>query len=141
MVGETSSDTGDTGFETHHSGMGSGGHTGQAHPHGSGWPSPRQGTHPFNPSVLSSHGKSPFRGCRQDRTPMGDLPEHMGLAAPGLVSKDGCSIAHMPGRLGLEGLQWQRSWAKRPIPVINDAHAALLGESRHGAAKGMGRSS
>ena len=78
-------------------------------------------------------------GCRQDRTPMGRFAREHGSGRPGLVSKDGLSIAHMPGRLqGLEGLQWQEVLGhKRPIPVINDAHAALLGESRHGAAKGM----
>jgi glucokinase len=60
------------------------------------------------------------------------------VAAPGLPSADGRSIAHMPGRLnGLEGLNWQE-WldTDRPVPVFNDAHAALLGEAWIGAAKG-----
>jgi glucokinase len=63
----------------------------------------------------------------------------IGLAAPGLAAKDGRSIAHMPGRLqGLEGLDWTTLLeASRPVPVLNDAHAALLGEGWLGAAKGF----
>jgi glucokinase len=44
----------------------------------------------------------------------------------------------MPGRLpGLEGLDWQQ-WLEMdsPVPVLNDARAALLGEVWLGAAKG-----
>lgn len=62
-----------------------------------------------------------------------------GLAAPGLASRNHLSIAFMPGRLhGLEGLNWtEYLGAKTNVPVLNDAHAALLGESWLGAAKGM----
>ncbi|MGZ9125102.1 MAG: ROK family protein, partial [Candidatus Binatia bacterium] len=62
-----------------------------------------------------------------------------GVAAPGLASKDHFSIAHMPGRLhGLEGLNWTEFLGtKAKVPVLNDAHAALLGEAWLGAAKGM----
>ena len=62
-----------------------------------------------------------------------------GVAAPGLASKDHFSIAHMPGRLhGLEGLNWtQYLGTQIKVPVLNDAHAALLGEAWLGAAKGM----
>lgn len=61
------------------------------------------------------------------------------IAAPGLAAKDGCSIAHMPGRLhGLEGLDWTSYLhSPQPVPVLNDAHAALLGESWLGAARGF----
>jgi glucokinase len=55
-----------------------------------------------------------------------------------LPARDGRSIAAMPGRLaGLEGLNWQ-DWLEvnTPVPVLNDAQAALLGESWLGAAKG-----
>lgn len=64
---------------------------------------------------------------------------HIGLSAPGLAAKDGRSIFHMPGRLqGLEGLDWT-SFLKspHPVPVLNDAHAALLGEAWLGAARGF----
>src|ERR1051326_5684612 len=62
----------------------------------------------------------------------------VGVAAPGLPARDGRSIASMPGRLaGLEGLNWQQ-WLglDKPVPVFNDAQAALLGEVWLGAAKG-----
>lgn len=62
----------------------------------------------------------------------------IGLSAPGLAAKDGRSIAYMPGRLaGLEGLVWSEFLGTEfQIPVLNDAHAALLGEAWIGAAKG-----
>lgn len=61
---------------------------------------------------------------------------HIGLAAPGLAAKDGRSIAYMQGRLaGLQGFVWQ-DFLKSPVVVLNDAHAALLGEVWQGAAKG-----
>jgi glucokinase len=62
-----------------------------------------------------------------------------GLAAPGLAALDNFAIAHMPGRLqGLEGLNWTDYLsASKKVPVLNDAHAALLGESWLGAAKGL----
>src|SRR5947208_1252249 len=65
-------------------------------------------------------------------------PVTLGVAAPGLPAQDGRSIAHMPGRLaGIEGLDWQE-WLglERPVQVLNDAQAALLGEVWLGAAKG-----
>ena len=68
----------------------------------------------------------------------GQSPCHIGLAAPGLAAKDGRSIAYMQGRLkGLQGFVWQDfldSTAR--VVVLNDAHAALLGEVWRGAAQG-----
>ena len=66
----------------------------------------------------------------------GSAPQRVGLSAPGLAARDGLSIACMPGRLqGLEGLNWtQYLKSAHPIPVLNDAHAALLGEAWIGAA-------
>lgn len=66
-------------------------------------------------------------------------PVGIGLSAPGLAAKDARSIGVMPGRLlGLERLDWtDYLQAPRPIPVLNDAHAALLGEVWHGAARGQ----
>jgi len=62
----------------------------------------------------------------------------IGLAAPGLASRDSLSIVSMPGKLrGLEGLNWTDALQmSQPIPVLNDAHAALLGEYWIGAAAG-----
>jgi glucokinase len=61
----------------------------------------------------------------------------VGVAAPGLASKDQTSITFMPGRLpGLEGLVWSDFLhIHGQVPVLNDAHAALLGEIWLGAAK------
>ena len=68
----------------------------------------------------------------------GQSPCHIGLAAPGLAAKDGRSIAYMQGRLeGLQGLVWQDVLeSPAPVVVLNDAHAALLGEVWRGAASG-----
>lgn len=68
----------------------------------------------------------------------GHSPAHIGLAAPGLAAKDGRSIGYMQGRLkGLQGFLWQ-DFLELPSPlvVLNDAHAALLGEVWLGAARG-----
>ncbi len=61
----------------------------------------------------------------------------LGLSAPGLAAANGRAIAHMPGRLeGLENFDWTEFLgAAVPIPVLNDAHAALLGEAWIGAAR------
>ena len=68
----------------------------------------------------------------------GQAPCHIGLAAPGLAANDGRSIAYMQGRLkGLQGFVWQDFLdSVAPVVVLNDAHAALLGEAWRGAAKG-----
>jgi len=66
----------------------------------------------------------------------GQPPAHIGIAAPGLAAKDGKSIAYMQGRLaGLQGFMWE-SFLQSHVVVLNDAHAALLGEVWQGAAKG-----
>jgi glucokinase len=64
-------------------------------------------------------------------------PDFVGLAAPGLPARDYRSIACMPGRLaGLEGLIWQSYLGfSKPVPVVNDSQAALLGEVWLGAAR------
>jgi glucokinase len=74
--------------------------------------------------VMSVAGHGPFAG--------------IGLAAPGLAAADGRSITWMKGRLeSLEGLDWPDHLALDcPVRVLNDAHAALLGEVGNGAARG-----
>ena len=69
----------------------------------------------------------------------GEPPSHIGLAAPGLAARDGLSIANMQGRLqGLEGLVWvDYLETSASVRVLNDAHAALLGEVWKGAASGF----
>jgi glucokinase len=76
---------------------------------------------------------------QQTERECGTAPEFIGLSAPGLAAKNGRSIAHMPERLqGLEGLDWTTFLGRsRTVPVLNDAHAALLGEAWLGAARGF----
>lgn len=66
------------------------------------------------------------------------LPSGFGVGAPGLAAADGRSIAFMQGRLaGLQGLDWAGALGTTaPVRVLNDAHAALLGEAWTGAARG-----
>jgi glucokinase len=64
-------------------------------------------------------------------------PAHwIGLAAPGLAARDGRSIAWMQGRMdAIQGLDWtDYLGVGQAVPVLNDAHAALLGEAWRGAA-------
>src|SRR5690349_119165 len=78
--------------------------------------------------------KSQLHSIHQKR---GDLPCHIGLAAPGLAAKDGRSIAYMQGRLqGLQGFVWQ-DFLEAQVVVMNDVHAAYLGEVWQGAARGF----
>lgn len=67
----------------------------------------------------------------------GQPPAAVGVCAPGLAASDGRSIAHLPGRLaGLVGLDWTAALARsQVVPVLNDAHAAILGEAWIGAAR------
>jgi glucokinase len=63
--------------------------------------------------------------------------DRVGLSAPGLAARDGRAIAFMPGRMhGLENFDWS-SYLGREVPVLNDAHAALLGEVWQGAARDL----
>lgn len=59
----------------------------------------------------------------------------VGLSAPGLANPNGRFIDWMPGRMhGLEKFDWS-AFLERDCRVLNDAHAALLGEVWAGAAK------
>lgn len=59
----------------------------------------------------------------------------VGLSAPGLANPNGICIDWMPGRMhGLEKFAWA-DFLERDCRVLNDAHAALLGEVWAGAAK------
>ena len=68
----------------------------------------------------------------------GKPPECVGIATPGLVASDGRSIAWMQGRMEfVQGLDWTDALHDYGrVPVLNDAHAALLGEVWRGAARG-----
>lgn len=61
----------------------------------------------------------------------------VGLAAPGVAHSDGRKIRWMKGRLAeVQGLDWS-VFLDRPVPVLNDAQAALLAEVWQGAARGV----
>jgi len=60
----------------------------------------------------------------------------IGLSAPGIPNKEANAIAHMAGRLfGLVDFNWQEFINVPRLPVLNDALAALMAESRIGAGK------
>lgn len=62
----------------------------------------------------------------------------VGITSPGVARPDGSSISWMVGRMEqVVDLDWTKhlQWP-RPVPVLNDAHAALLGEVWQGAATG-----
>ena len=97
-------------------------------------------------SAIDFDARSPMDWARhiaaaveQFQREQGQPAAHLGLSAPGLAARDGRSIVHMPGRLkGLEDLDWTDFLkAPCPVPVLNDAHAALLGEAWLGAARGF----
>lgn len=62
----------------------------------------------------------------------------IGLAAPGLPNQTNSAIRIMPGRLnGLENLEWAAYLEEKEVRVINDAHAAMIAESKFGVGKGI----
>ena len=62
----------------------------------------------------------------------------VGIAAPGIAAPTGESIFWMQGRLEeIQGLNWADFLGRgQPVPVLNDAQAALAGEAWVGAARG-----
>lgn len=93
---------------------------------------------PFEPSGAMAFARTVREVLREMFALHGEALEAVGLSAPGLAAKDERSIAFMPGRLeGIEGLDWSDYLgAPFTVPVLNDAHAALLGEVWQGAAQG-----
>ncbi len=62
----------------------------------------------------------------------------IGLAAPGIANSDSTAIAHQPVKLeGLVDFVWQDFLGERRVWVINDAHAALMGEVGFGVGQGF----
>ena len=85
-------------------------------------------------AAWAEHVKSLIATIEQER---GASAKWLGLAAPGLATRDHRAIAFMPGRMqGLEQLDWTDFLQRATrVPVLNDAHAALLGEHWLGAAR------
>lgn len=60
----------------------------------------------------------------------------IGISSPGLANKENTAIAYLPDRLkGIEKFTWDQLFNAQTF-VINDAHAALLAESRFGCLQG-----
>jgi glucokinase len=94
---------------------------------------------PFDPEVRLDWAEK-IRAVVSELQSQQPLPAScIGISAPGLAAKDGQCIAYMPERLqGLERLIWS-DYLKTSfeVPVLNDAHSALLGEVWIGAARGL----
>ena len=72
------------------------------------------------------------------RSEVGLPIEHLGVAVPGIASNDERSVAWLPAeKLSLQGATPRDvlGWPS-PVPVLNDAHAALVGEVWCGSATG-----
>jgi len=62
----------------------------------------------------------------------------IGIAAPGLPNSANSAIRLMPERLdGLEHFIWADYLKEQSVWVLNDAHAALIAETRFGVGKGL----
>jgi len=94
---------------------------------------------PFNPSADMEWANRLHELVQSIEEEQCGRPDDMGFSAPGLAAPDGSCITHMPVRLeGLVSLNWQKFFDfGKAIPVLNDGHAALLGEAWLGAAKGF----
>ena len=62
--------------------------------------------------------------------------EAIGICAPGIADQKSSCIISLPGRLvGIEKLDWAKVLGRADtVTILNDAHAALLGENWRGAA-------
>ena len=94
---------------------------------------------PFDPGLNMDWGRCIKQIVSDTETEQSAPAQSVGLSAPGLAAIDGSCITHMPDRLeGLIGLNWQEYLRlSQPVPVVNDGHAALLGEAWLGAARGF----
>ncbi|MHB1155383.1 MAG: ROK family protein [Phycisphaerales bacterium] len=72
--------------------------------------------------------------CQQHHGPA----DTIGVSCPGIARPDGSGISWMIGRMeGVVNFDFQKHFNRAdPVPVLNDALAALLGEVRQGAARG-----
>ena len=69
---------------------------------------------------------------------VGRAPLCVGIASPGMVARDGRSMASVSGHLeSIQGFDWvDYLGSERPPVLLNDGHAALLAEAWKGAAAG-----
>jgi glucokinase len=71
------------------------------------------------------------------KSSLGAPTSGIGMATPGIIAADSRSVAWCPGKLqGIERFDWGASLGQKElVPLLNDAHAALLGEHWLGAAR------
>lgn len=81
-----------------------------------------------------AHGKEVIKDFEST---LGEPAQNIGLCAPGLADTQQRWISYLPKRLdGIEGFDWSKALERDfKVPVLNDAHSALLGESWVGAAQ------
>ncbi|MFP6581305.1 MAG: ROK family protein [Candidatus Hydrogenedentota bacterium] len=79
------------------------------------------------------------RNTVNEVTALHSPPTRIGICGPGLAAQDNRSIAWMQGRMkSLQGVDWTDIFESETlITVLNDAHAALLGERWVGPAAGF----
>lgn len=77
------------------------------------------------------------------RAVSGSSPLSVTVATPGIVDASHRRVVALPGKLeGIEGVDWGAALAARDparatrVGVLNDGHAAVLGEARLGAGRG-----
>ncbi len=89
-------------------------------------------------STCETQKDSPGSWVNTIRQRIKEIENDQAESARWIAARDNLSVASMPGKLrGLEGLNWTDSLqTSHPVPVLNDAHAALLGEAWIGAAVG-----
>ncbi len=101
-----------------------------------------QTSQPTDDGVTAADGKPAFahavrRVVADLEKEIGGAAKILGLSAPGMASAESDRIACIPNRLvGLQDFVWS-DWLQRPTAVLNDAHAALLGEIWQGSARGL----
>ena len=82
-------------------------------------------------------GEHAHAAIAQLEADVGSAAATVGVGAPGLAAPDGRSSVELPGKLaGIAGLDWTVALKRAAVvPVLNDAHAAVMGEAWLGAAR------
>jgi glucokinase len=97
----------------------------------------RQHTFPTGTDAVSHWGEN-IRHCIAEIEKVLGPSTAVGVCCPGLAARDGRSITWMQNRMtSIVGINFTSLLQRHvPVPVLNDAHAALLGEMWLGAAHG-----
>jgi len=95
----------------------------------------RRQTHNY-PGTLGPWVQTIQQAVARMESEQGRRASHIGLATPGVIDWSSRCVAWCPGKLpGIEGFDWTVALnRKHPVPLLNDARAALLAEHWVGAA-------